>query len=87
MGSEMGIRDRRAQTSLGYMNDDGQGVEQDDEAAVQWYRLAADKGYAPAQNNPGGMSDLAQGVEQDYEEAVRWYRLAADQGHARAPVS
>jgi TPR repeat protein len=67
----------RAQTSLGFMYDNGQGVVQDYEAAVQWYRLAADQGLAQAQNNLGGMYDNGQGVVQDYVQAHMWYNLAA----------
>ena len=42
-----------AQTNLGVMYDNGQGVPQDYAAAVRWYRLAAEQGYAAAQSNLG----------------------------------
>ncbi|MDB2497155.1 sel1 repeat family protein, partial [Verrucomicrobiales bacterium] len=52
--------------------------------AVKWYRLAADQGYAIAQNSLGACYANGEGVPKDYKEAVKWYRLAADQGYARA---
>lgn len=44
----------RAQTSLGMMYQNGEGVPQNDAAAVAWYRKAADQGDKSAQ----GMLDL-----------------------------
>ena len=61
-----------------------QGVPQDYEEAVKWYRLAAEQGYANAQYNLGLMYDNGEGVPQDYAEAVKWYRLAAEQGMLHA---
>ena len=74
----------KAQTSLGIMYTNGQGVTQDYGEAVWWYRKAADQGYARAQYNLGYMYATGQGVAQDYGEAVRWSRKAADQGPADA---
>ena len=42
-----------AQSLLGVLYDQGQGVQQDYVEAMKWYRLAADQGYAPAQNSVG----------------------------------
>ena len=69
-----------AQDALGLMYYNGEGVAQDYEEAVRWYRLAADQGLASAQFNLGVMYDRGRGVAQDWDEAVRWYLLAADQG-------
>ena len=79
--------DASAQYNLGVMYADGQGVPQDDKAAVKWYRLAAEQDYASAQFNLGAMYDKGQGVPQDYKAAVKWYRLAADQGIAKAQLN
>lgn len=76
--------DAVAQYNLGIMYQNGQGVQQNNEEAVKWYRLAADQGYANAQNNLGGMYQNGHGVPQDYKEAMKWHRLAADQGNAVA---
>ena len=73
-----------AQTNLGFMYDNGQGVPQDYAEAVKWYRKAAEQGRADAQFNLGLMYDNGQGVPQDYAEAVKWYRKAAKQGQADA---
>ena len=55
-----------AQFNLGVRYDEGEGVPQDDEEAVRWYRLAADQGDADAQFNLGTMYAEGQGVPQDY---------------------
>ena len=52
--------------------------------AAEWYRKAADQGFAGAQNNLGTMYHDGHGVSQDYNEAVVWYRKAAEQGLAAA---
>ena len=76
--------DAEAQTDLGGMYRDGQGLPQDDAQAVHWYRRAADQGYAPAQDNLGRMYQNGRGVPQDDAQAVSWYRRAADQDEANA---
>jgi TPR repeat protein len=76
--------DASAQTALGFMYSNGQGMLQDYAEAVKWYRLAADQGQAGAQYNLGLMYASGQGMVRDYAEAVKWYRLAADQGDASA---
>ena len=58
----------------------GEGVPQDYQEAVKWYRLAAGQGDATAQYNLGLKYANGEGVPQDYQEAVKWYRLAAEQG-------
>ena len=59
---------------------DGQGVPQDFAEAVKWYRLAAEQGIAPAQNNLGNRYAISQGVPQDYVTAHMWFDLAAASG-------
>ena len=76
--------DADAQSNLGSMYNNGQGVPQDYAEAVKWYRLAAEQGYPNAQSNLGYMYLKGQGVPQDYAEAGQWYRLAAEQGFAQA---
>ena len=73
-----------AQTNLGIMYDNGQGVPQDYKEAVKWYRLAAEQGQAKPQYNLGVMYEKGQGVPQVYKEAVKWYRLSAEQEKASA---
>jgi TPR repeat protein len=74
----------RAQNNLGFMYENGRGVDQDDAEAVRWYRQAAEQGDAIAQINLGFMYANGRGVAQDDAEALRWYRRAAEQENARA---
>jgi len=76
--------DAEAQFNLGLMYMKGQGVAQNYEEAVKWYRLAAEQGTAEAQFYLGLMSELGTGVAQDFKEAQKWYWVAATQGNARA---
>ena len=73
-----------AQTNLGLMYDNGDGVPEDDKQAVKWYRLAVKKGLAAAQYNLGVMYFNGQGVPEDDKQAAKWFRLAAEQGYADA---
>jgi TPR repeat protein len=49
-------------------------------SAMNWYRKAAELGYAPAQSRLAYLLDKAE----ENEEAVRWYRMAAEQQYAEA---
>ena len=66
------------------MYEEGQGVPQDDQEAVNWWRKAAEQGHASAQFNLGFMYAEGRGVPQDDQEAVGWYRKAAEQGNDSA---
>ena len=70
----------KAQFTLGYMYDNGEGVVQDHKEAVKWYRLAAAQGYAQAQNNLGLMYESGRGVDRDYVRAHMWFNLGASNG-------
>ncbi len=54
--ADQGVAD--AQSNLGVMYDNGEGVPQDHAEAVRWYRLAADQGLALAQFSLGVTSGL-----------------------------
>ena len=58
--------DAIAQSLLGSVYEEGQGVKQDYFEAVKWYRQAAEQGHATAQANLGSMYAKGQGVKQDY---------------------
>ena len=77
----------QAQSNLGILYQNGQGVPQDYAAAVSWFRKAADQGLAAAQHGLGNMYYEGQGVPQDYTAAVSWFRKAADQGLAQAQTN
>jgi len=71
--------DAEAQSILGTMYANGQGVPVNNEKAAEWTRKAAEKGFANAQYNLGIMYDTGTGVPQSYKEAAKWYRKAAEQ--------
>ena len=76
--------DRRAQYSLGMLYFQGLGTDQDDRAAVEWIRRAAEKGYAPAQDQLGVLYHKGRGVERSDVVAKEWMHKAAEQGDATA---
>jgi hypothetical protein len=49
-------------------------VHQNDNEAMQCYRMAADQGLADAQISVGLVHDKGQGVDQNNEEAVKVVR-------------
>ena len=63
------------------------GLEKNREAAIRWYRKAADQGHLGAQIRTGHMLLGADGMgdgPQSSAEAVSWFRKAADQGSESA---
>src|SRR5262249_27993611 len=52
--------------------------------AAKWYGLAADQGFAPAQNALALLYYRGQGVRKDLGQAEHWVRKAAEQGLPRA---
>jgi uncharacterized protein len=76
--------DAEAQSILGTMYANGQGVPLNYEKAVEWIRKAAEQGFAEAQYNLGVMYDRGFGVLQNFTEAAKWYQKAAEQGIAGA---
>jgi TPR repeat protein len=60
-------------------------VPKDDTEAVRWWRLAADKGFAPAQHSLGKiLSGGGQGIRSDKIQAYMWLALSAAQGNEEA---
>ena len=72
--------DAEAQSNLGFMYANGQGVPQNYKEAVKWYRLSAEQGYLLAQIDLGVMYEKGQGVPQDYVSAHMWSNLAGING-------
>ena len=58
-----------AQSSLGWIYANGEGVPEDDAEAARWYRLAAEQGDYSAQGNLGRLYANGEGVPQDDVEA------------------
>jgi TPR repeat protein len=76
--------DARAQSTLGLLYYRGNGVPQDPDEALKWFRRAADQDDAIAQFHLGVMFSKGEGVPQDNAEAANWFRRAADLGDAPA---
>ena len=74
----------RAQNELGVMYNKGEGAQQNDTKAVEWYFKSANQGFDRAQANLGWAYYEGKGVPQSFVESEQWYRLAAEQGHAES---
>ncbi|KAF9270901.1 hypothetical protein BGZ88_007265, partial [Linnemannia elongata] len=73
-----------AQVALGKMYVRGQGVNQDYQAAMDWFCKAAEKCDPVAQNEIGDLFRFGNGVPQDCLVAMEWYDKAARQDDPRA---
>lgn len=67
----------QAQFILGQMSHSGLGVQLDPTEAVRWYRMAADRSYAPAQYALARAYADGQGVPVDHDRAIAWLTAAA----------
>ena len=67
-----------AMYKLGNLYYEGEGVNQNYEEAVKYFRMAANKGDADALDMLGDCYKNGEGVPQNYEEAVKYYKLAAE---------
>jgi uncharacterized protein len=76
--------DARAQFDVGFMHAFGWGVPRNPEAAIAWYRKAADQGLPIAQHFLGIAYLNGEGVPPVDAEAARWFGRAAAQGFAQA---
>ena len=70
-----------SQNRLGYLYENGKGVEVNYKKAVEWYLKAAEKGEPAAQFNLGVMYRKGRGVQKNDKIARNWYEKAAKQGH------
>lgn len=82
MNSKVYILD--AQYSLGWIYENGRGVQKNYKEAVDWYTKAAEQGYDVAQYNLALMYANGFGVPKDVKQAVVWYKKAAEQGNVKA---
>lgn len=71
-----------AQFTLGNLYLDGEGVAQDNFAALRWFTLAAESDNANAQYNIAVMYLKGIGVIKDPAQAVTWFVRAAENGDA-----
>ena len=69
------------------MYDAGDGIPEDNAAALKWYMQAANRSHIKAQYNLGLKFDNGTNVLEDDETAFGWFKLAADQADGRADIS
>jgi uncharacterized protein len=79
--SEQG--DKSAQYHMGLLYEEGQGVAQQMEKAIQCYRKAAEQGYVDAYFALGEIYLRQPGGQKDRIKAFYWLGLAAKHGHPR----
>ena len=72
--------DVEAQTLLGALYSNGEGVPQDHAESRKWTRLAALQGHPAAHNNLGSAYQFGSGVPQNNVMAHMWYNIAAAGG-------
>ncbi|MCC8978669.1 tetratricopeptide repeat protein [Bradyrhizobium acaciae] len=70
-----------AQSNVGNMYFNGQGVTKDEGQAAAWFRKSADQGYSEGQHNLGVLYENGRGVQKDLDQAVAWLQKAATQGY------
>ena len=68
-----------AQNNVGHFYEQGLGVAQDYQQAINWYLKASEQGLAAAQHNAGMLYYNGTGVEQDYVQAFILFEKAAQQ--------
>ena len=68
-----------AQYYLGYMYENGYGVEQDMTKAFEWYKKSAEQGYNNAQLKLGEMYQFGNGIRRNCANADEWFKKAAAQ--------
>lgn len=73
--------DAIAQSILGMMYANGEGVPKDSAEAVKWYRRSADQGNLVAQTNLGLMYRNGEGVPKDLVQAHVWWNIAGAAGN------
>jgi uncharacterized caspase-like protein len=69
--------DKIAQTYVGEIFERGANGSPQFDLAAQWYRKAAEQGYARAQINLGNLYEKGLGVKRDPATALNWYRKAS----------
>lgn len=73
-----------AMCNIAHLYEEGDGVEQNYERALEWLLKAAKAGNSHAVSEIGPFYKNGLGVEQDYEKALEWFLKAAEAGDADA---
>jgi TPR repeat protein len=66
-----------------YCYEKGQGCDQNQTKAVEWYEKSANLGCSHAMHNLGNCYKNGRGVTKDVNQAREWYTKAAAQGHCK----
>jgi len=82
--SEADRGDAAAQTQLGILYVEGDGVTRDYKKARAWFERAGKQNYADAEYNLGVMYSNGDGVARDNEKARHWFEKSAVHGHIGA---
>lgn len=77
--------DARAQYSLGFLYQMGDGVTRDYDKAIHYYEMAAERGHSGAQVALGNLCRMGLGMARDYVTAYMWFSIAAAGGHSMGP--
>ncbi len=78
--------DALAQTYVGFIYDNGKGVDRDYKAALKWYKMAEAQGFSAAQDLIGRMYRDGHGVPQNYSLAAGFFKKATLQFYANSQV-
>ncbi len=70
------------QVYLGTYYEEGNGVRQDYEKALYWYRKSANQNNSEGQLQLGILYYDGNGVRQDYKKAIYWYQKSANQNNS-----
>lgn len=76
--------DSAAQYNLGTMYDVGEGVEENEEKAIEWYLKAANQGHSQAQYMMGMMYETSECLSNDAQQSLEWFQKSAAQGNRDA---
>lgn len=79
--------DAKAAYGMGLLYGNGFGVDMNDELALKYYGIAAQKGHADAAFNLAVMHQNGWGVPASDDVANKWYRIAADKGNTEAQMA
>lgn len=73
--------DAQSQYSIGFMHNEGLGVEKNVQKALDWYVKSANQGFVDAQYSAGRIYLFSL---QQYEDAFKYFKLAAENNEHRA---
>ena len=78
---------KKAQYRMGRAFDKGNGVQEDNVRAFQWYLKAANQGHAKSQYQVGRCYKKGKGVAEDQLKALSYFTKAANQNNADAELA